>query len=120
MAIRYGEPGSEPAELAPYHRATTREKTRRIHVALVETRRLYKSKFGGLIQCLQNSGETPETWHARMLLGALLPPYVPFIWFATHPSIRRTEIYALLDRAISQTRQMRGGWLVSLPGGRAP
>ncbi len=111
-----------PDELRPYHLASTREKTRRMHSALTTARKLYREKFGSLIECLQQAAfegkaaPTPAAWHARQLLKSLHWGGNLEGW-SIHATTRRAEIYDLLDKAIRQTRQMRGGWLVSIPGG---
>jgi len=105
-----------PEELRPYHLASVPEKTRRIHNALCEIRRRFREHEGTLVECVA-AGSRVEFWHARQLLMTM-SGRGRFLEWAQHASTPRADIYRLLDRALGQTKTKRGGWLISIPGGK--
>lgn len=80
---------------------------------------MYRARFGPLWQCIQKAGDGRlECEYARRLLRTLLNEQNLPAWEA-HPSRRRADVYRLLDAAIRRSRCLRGGWLVSVPTGKA-
>lgn len=102
-----------PDDLAPFHRASSAERDRRVRRVLRQAWRVYAEGELSLVQSVRRATENmAESEFALRKMRRVLFEINLVAW-EEHPNRTRADVHALFRKAISRGAPHRGGWRVS-------
>jgi hypothetical protein len=102
-----------PDALAPFHKASPSERSRRVRDVLLRAWRVYRAGERSMVDAINDAAAgMAEGEFAKISLRRILLELNLTAW-EQHPHRTRRDVHALFRKAINRLATHRGGWRVS-------